>query len=327
MRAIWPGVVTLSCVILGATILRGDQPEDVESRFTPKIEFYYPHDGETVFSIPHVLLIFDVKKANFNPDRIRVEIDGREVPKDAIKGCAICAGPRPALMAHRVPWGLTEGKHTAAIIVRPPEAGEVRSEITYTVDTTVPSFSGLTGFIEFPDAQVATSKSIRAGLVHNGRERDGTDLWLVGTRPFDDTADGKSSLPIEAGVTAQLPEDGPRELKYSLKVGLREQSGHTPSVGVGFRENDPFAAIGWHLNPSTFNISAGIGGSDLPRGFLGASWGPEIFRVVGEYGTEGQFNYGLMLYHPYGFRAGVYRVERPGGDHPWLMNLNFSRQW
>lgn len=316
-----------SFVILAATFLRGAQLEDVEARPSPKIEFYCPHDGETVFSIPHVLLIFDVKKANFNPDRIRVEIDGREVPKDAIKGCAICAGPRPALMADRVPWGLTEGEHTAAILVRPPRGKEVRSEITYTVDTTVPSFSGLTGFIEFPDAQVATSKSVRAGLVHNGRERDGTDLWLVGTRPFDDTSGGTSVLPIEAGVTAQLPANGPRELKYSIKLGLREQTNHAPSVGVGFRDNDPFAAVGWHLNPSTFNISAGIGGNDPPRGYLGASWGREIFRVVGECGTGGQLNYGLVLYHPYGFRAGVYRVEHPGGDHPWLMNLNLSRQW
>jgi len=314
LMAIW---LFLPCCVAG------EGEEEIEFP-PPEIHFHYPKDGGTIFALPHVLLIFDVEKAFFLPDRITLEIDGREIDEEAVKGCAVCAGDKPALLSAKVPWGMPEGMHREVVTASPPEGAPVRKEITYLVDSTIPSLSGLSGFVTFPGAHVAGSSSLRGGFVHDDLDRGDFRLWLMATRLLVADEGTWWALPFEAGVSARLPEKGSQEVTYSLKVGIIEQKTRLPAVSVGVRDNDPYAVVGWRLSPARFSVSAGVGAGDLPGAFVGAEYGPEIFRLVAEYGSGGILNGGVVIHHPYGVRLGIYNVERERDERDWTVQLSGS---
>ena len=284
----------------------------------------YPHNNGTIFSLPKVLVIYDVEgpaiKQGVLPEDISFAIDGKPVPERAFGNCAICAGPHPTILARRVPWALTDGIHSIHATIHQPEHPEIIRDIIYRVDTTVPNLTGLSGGILYPGAETANSTSIRGGVRFSLSGTGNTGLWGGGTMGFK--AHG-----FEGGIEAigdlDTPSTGHSTLTGNFKLGLMGQ--HTPfEASVGSVHGDAFGVVGYHSNPSWVRASVGAGSGRLPGLWSSVSWGPEIFRLTAEAGSGGTWNYGATLYHPYGLRASLYRVHPEYGREETVVMMSAS---
>jgi hypothetical protein len=286
---------------------------------SPPVQILYPHPHGVIFALPHVSIIFKTHAPQ--PGRliqsVKLEVDGRPVPEDAISHCAICAGPNPAVIAARAPWTIRDGAHHLVITATDTQGNTYRSELRYTMDSSVPSLSGLTGSILFPNAGVSSARSLRLGGSSNG-------AWWGATL--------RSPLPLEIIGEARQK----RDFALSWKANLLHSPRSPLSLSVGQRAGDAFAVLGFHTQPNYFNLSLGVGASDLPSAWLGASYSlshltprlqhskklDNFFAVVDlvslhvETDNQGKVNLGATLSHPYGWRVGLSRVQQSRGGRP-----------
>lgn len=297
------------------------------------VRIHYPHPRGTVFALPHVSIIFEIHApAAGRPwQRLEMEVDGRKVPEEAFGYCPLCAGPRPTVLAARAPWTVSDGWHRLRLLAFDGEGNVYSYERTYLVDTTIPSLSGLSGTGLFPGAEVAEGRSLRLGFGY----RSGGDrwrAWLGLTRP--------GGLPVE--VVRHFRQRG-EALSWKTRLWHTEHF----RLSVGQWEGNPFVAVGYRTQPSYLTLSLGAVASPLPSAWLGLTYSlaeatrrgryPQRFshgvalldlvRLHLEVDEKGRLNAGVSLHHPYGFRAGLFRLGSGFPPGAWEAQIAGSVAW
>jgi hypothetical protein len=289
---------------------------------------HYPKNDGVVFALPHVSIILNALTPRQRKG-LRLSVDGQRVPDEAIAGCPICAGDRPTVIAAKARWTITDGVHRLVATVNGDELPMLR----YTLDSTTPSLSGLTGMVDLPDAFVAIAPTVRMGamaLSRSPRYR----FWLGVT--------GGKRLPSEIAILHSLR---PHETSVVWKFApLRHRHW---GVSVGQWDGDAFAAIGYRTQPSYFVVSIGVGRGDLPSAWLSFSYSLshlttrlkfserardffavlDLVRLQAEVDSRGRWRFGALLCHPYGWRVGIFRSHQLNGQTAWGGQFSFSQAW
>lgn len=279
------------------------------------VKLYYPKDGGAVFSIPKVIVIYKIAGPlsvhSEDPDALKIYIDNKQVPQNALTGCSICAGPKPAVSAKRVRWALTEGPHTIHILATDKLGRKYFLESEYVMDSSIPSLSGLSGAIFYPNAELSASKSLRGGLSHTRLKNANAKVWLGVTHLLETEAGEFWAHPFEFSVSVLLPKTAgqTQEVKYSGKLQLFQQKAPLPSLGMGNVENSPFIAASWHTKPNFVIGTIGYKTKPESAGFATLEYGKHLWKLLAEADTEGNVNGGVVLAHPYGLRIGLYTVK------------------
>jgi hypothetical protein len=240
------------------------------------------------------------------------------------------------VLVAKAPWTIYDGEHHVVIVVKDSKGNEYRSELRYVMDSSVPSLSGLTGGITFPNADVASARSLRLGAFHQGRSDDfGAWLGVTSSRRVGT---------LEVVGNALFPRGERRDLDASWKLNLTARSRSRFGFSVGQREGDAFAVLSYRTQPNYFNVSLGVGASDLPSAWLGVSYGlgdftprlkhskrldnfialVDLVRLHGEVDNKGKVNLGATFSHPYGIRGGLYRVRSGLPDASWQLQVSYS---
>ncbi len=284
---------------------------------------HYPKPNGVVFALPHVSLILE---APF-PHHRTVYVDGKPVPEDAISGCRICAGSRPAVLAAKTRWTVKDGAHQLEVLS--PEGGRLTA-FRYTVDTTTPSLNGITGTLAFPDAQGAFVPSLRVGGIFASRTPKG-QVWLALT--------GGRSFPLEVAMKRALNS---RKSEVIWK-GTWRLSPHW-SLSVGQHDGDAFFAFGYHTQPNYLSLTLGGGKDKFPSVWLGISYSLshltaqlrpptkaqdffavlDLIRLQVEVDSNGRVNFGGVLCHPYGWRIGISHLQT---QRAWIGQVSLSLVW
>jgi len=284
----------------------------------PALRIVFPHDGGAVFSLPKVLLIFQLEDPGelIMPDHIEVLLDGKPVPHEAIAGCAVCGGQNPGILPWQVPWAITDGEHEGIVRVTFRDGHTISARVHYTMDTTVPTTAGLSGFVTVPSARVAAAASIRAGVTVDMRVGATLQGWGVATRLLKSEEGVWWARPFEFGATAILPSgDAPNDVEPTWKVSLREPHGAGWHLAVGETTGSPYAVASYAPQPVVWEAAVGIGNGDqVPDAWAAFLYGPQLFRLMAEAGTNGHYAAGLVLSHPYGVRLAVYWIA---DDRQW----------
>jgi hypothetical protein len=205
--------------------------------------------------------------------------------------------------------------------------------LRYTLDSTTPSLSGLTGMVDLPDAFVAIAPTVRMGAMALSRSPHHR-FWLGVT--------GGERLPSEIAILHSLR---PRETSVVWKFApLRHRHW---GVSVGQWDGDAFAAIGYRTQPSYFVVSIGVGRGDLPSAWLSFSYSLshlttrlkfserardffavlDLVRLQAEVDSRGRWRFGALLCHPYGWRVGIFRSHQLNGRTAWGGQFSFSQAW
>lgn len=287
---------------------------------------HYPKPDGVVFALPHVSVILKALTPS-QRKRLRLVVDDRAVPNDAVAGCRICAGDKPAVIAAKARWTVTDGVHRLQA-----SFGDSAVAFRYTLDSSVPSLSGLSGTIALPDAHAAVAQSVRVGVSRFSRSPRHR-VWLSLT--------GGRWLPVELAIERTLNRDG----AFAWKVAfIRSQRW---GVSVGQRDGDAFIALGYRSQPNDWNVTVGGGEGTLPPVWVGVSYSLshltrrwrfserwrdviavlDLVRVQAEVDNRGRLNLGAWLCHPYGWRIGVHRVSAGIGGSGWVGQVSFSRAW
>ncbi len=287
-----------------------------------KVILHFPRDNGVVYGRPHVLIIFDVV-GTFQS--LVLKLDGRPIPPSVFTFCKICAGNHTAILTSDVPWGAVDGRHVLTVEAEATGGKEIAMARTYVVDSSRPSLIGLSGHVLLPDAFAADDRSvIFGGTLGDRRPRE---LGFAGA-----AIRGPVSLEAvgEAGAGGWLSWKAPVVLSPSWALAGGESLGH------------PFGVLSYRTEPAKLEISAGTGSGSMPRAWLGASYvftdltrkSPskgtladllavsELVALVGEVDDRGRMDIGATLMHPYGWSAGLYRVNigSPGG---WRFSLTY----
>lgn len=311
------------------------KPETGTATHEP-VTILYPHPNGAILAFPHVSIIFKTHapRAEQLIKSVKMEVDGREVPENAIDHCTICAGPNPAVIAARAPWTIHDGWHHVVITETDPQGNIYRSELNYVMDSSIPSLSGLTGGILFPNSDIAYAGGLRLGVFTPGLT--------------DRRSGGWQGISTSQGIPLEIVGDAVFRHKREDSVFSWKLGTHLPSpslnLSIGERQGDFFAVLGYRTQPNYFNVSLGVGASDLPSAWAGMSYSlthltPHIkhskkldnfFAVVdlvslhAETDSKGKVNLGATLSHPYGWRAGLYRVRSGLPDAKWQLQVSYS---
>lgn len=306
-----------------------------QSQTTLPTPVHFPKPGGTVFALPHVSVIL-----NALPPRqikaMRLEVDGKPIPNEAISGCPICAGDKPVVLTAKAAWTMTDGAHQLVIIGNDGQGNSFRYELRYAVDSSTPSLSGLTGEIALPNAYVAVTPSVRWGI---GQFLRGPrhHLWLGMT--------GGTLLPLEVAGNVRFVDGRWRDGGASWKLAWVHSNRW--GLSIGQQDGNGFAVFGVRTQPNHFSIAIGFGKGDLPSAWLSVSYSLSHFtrqikrssrdddlgdflavldlvRLQMEADSKGHVNFGAMLCHPYGWRIGVHRMSIGRAKSAWLWQVSYS---
>ncbi len=272
----------------------------------------FPAESSTVYGHPHVLIIFDIDGSS---DGITLALDGRAVPSSVFTYCKLCAGYHNVILTSDAPWAATAGRH--AITIEEQHANGLITTHTrhYIVDASRSSLSGLSGHILLPDA--FSAPVLLGGATSGGKAHTLAGLATSGLELADVSSQG-----------------------FSWKVALPANSF---GVAAGQVNNDTFGTIS--VRSSQMELTMGAGGGNLPKSWLGASFTPtdlarksnakglandiltiaELVSLEGEIDNRGALNYGATLLHPYGWSAGLYRVNM-GNRGEWRLAATYRIQ-
>lgn len=314
-----PGNVGAAMAIDGTA---SAQPREV-------VRIIFPANDKIFFSIPITTVVFeltrDARAAGLTVADLSVEIDGESVPRSAIGRWHIVAGRHYAVFSRGVPWSVTEGGHRVIVQARSHDGQEWESATGYVIETSHPATSGLSGFMSFPSNEAIFSRSARIGVAVGPRSLTGNSAW-VNLAPLQFHREARLlPIPLEMGLSHRIsgPRSGSTNLSWKLEPIAQEQS--RPGIGLGQSDGSLFAVVGWHTNPNRLQGSFGMGAHRLPTGFFGLAYSPSFYRLMIEGDSSRNFNFGLSLTHPRGFRFSAYNVQSGLPRRAWQFQFSLSR--
>lgn len=320
------------CHILRQAIILTILSTSCWAQTVPQTPVYFPKPNSVVFALPHVSVILnDLPLRQLKA--MRLEVDGKPVPDEAISGCRICAGDKPAVLTAKAEWTVTDGTHHLVITGNDDLDNSFRYELRYVLDSSPPALGGLTGEIALPNAHVAVTTSLRWGIVqfHRGLRHQ---LWLGMT--------GGTALPLEVAGKVHFADGRWRDGGVSWKLAWMRSNRW--GLSIGQQEGDGFAVFGVRTQPNYFSLAVGFGTSNLPSAWLSASYSLSHFtrtikpssrnndflavldlvRLQLEVDNRGHINFGATLSHPYGWRIGIHRVGIGRAKSAWLWQVSLS---
>ncbi len=326
----WGRIVGCAVILKAMPLIGWAQTERLQTALPTPVHF--PKPKGAVFSLPHVSIILnDLPLRQLKA--MRLEVDGKPVPDEAISGCRICAGDKPAVLTAKAVWTVTDGAHQLVITGNDEQGNPFHYKLRYVLDSSTPALGGLTGEITLPNAHVAFTPSVRWGIgqSHRGQRHR---LWLGIT--------GGTVLPLEVAGDIRFADGRWRNGGASWKLAWMPSNRWGFSIGQ--QDGDGFAVFGFRTQPNYFSVAVGFGTSDLPSAWLSGSYSLSHFtqrikssprygdflavldlvRLQWEVDNKGHVNFGANLCHPYGWRIGVHRMGIGRAKSAWLWQVSLS---
>ena len=214
-------------------------------------------------AIPHVSVIF--RFTGLDPDgNMKVWIDGRLLPAEAVGFCPICAGQDYAVLVQKAPWSATEGRHTVAIEVDDGHGDSQRAQSTYYVDTVGSDVVGLSGGLLLPSGFGHLRPYVGAGFA----------VQASGPGGATSGAGTGGLVSIEASVWTPTSGLVPFASQDSVAgPNAWKATGTLPNLAAGLSfgqvMGSDFAALSLRTSPAYATMTVGSGAVPLPGSWAG----------------------------------------------------------